>query len=1344
MRASLKIIMGLMAANLLMVTSAVAAPQLHVAFVVQTGGGDFSPPTTEGNRFLTEQLLSQAKRAMAEGNYAQADLFIRKAEQEAASLTGKPLAYTPKQARAELDSLKSGTEKPAAKPAPATPLEAIAEPAPAKSGLSSFPSLATQQPATATFAEPKGPSALAMAANGATDSQQYKTLLRDARRALAAGKIDMASNLIGQASKLNVTTKLGDDSAQIVGALIADYQQAVQLHKGGDKNAAKTGAKNLLRQAEGMMQYSDYDLARELALQAQKIPVQYSSTERTPAQLIQHLDKMRASATIRPQNTSEPDSKIGEVRALMAKAQEALDKGDVASASKYSSQAIAMKVPSNAFGDNEPRPWELDLKVRSMLKLRGENMVAQASGQTDATAIESSGTPVTPGVFVAENTLATPASATTPVPEALPAPAAPIQPKSQYYAQPSTTPTTGERSMAMQYYLEGVRALDSEDKKSALGYFKQAWNRRAELSLDQQRKVLNRLNELNVARSVSTTLSDATDDATPTAQDGLAAIRRVEEEQKRMFEKMSSEIFRERAVAEKMVSQKNPRGALKHLFDLRDRVAQVELNPIKKKQLLTAVDREINRQQEYIENNLAQIETDEQNQQRKQDVKDRRAAKNEMEQKVAVLIEDFNKLEREQRFMEAEAVARQIVELAPDLPETQVVKWKSRFIKRLRTQMALKDDIEAGRVMAWEDLERGSRIDVGDQQPLAFPEPEYWSELTERRRRMMEGNLGQSEAEVRILKALRSQKVEVRFNNMPLEKAADYLAQQTGINIFLDEIAMQAVGVTRETPVTVNLPQPVTLESALNLLLRGVNLAHTVKDEAIQVTSVDVKRANTFRKTYDVAELVVPIPNFGSTNQMGLSAAIGQSMNQAAYAAMAMSGTNRAQPTPQLALASTNSSANMASEYAQVLGQALPGAGGGAAPGAMPAGPGGFGLNPGGGGAMGGMPGMGGGVIADFQPLIELIQSTIEPDSWDEVGGAGTMQEFRQNLSLVVSQTQEVHEKIQALLEQLRRLQDLQITIEVKFITLTDDYFERIGVDFDFDLEDQSGLPLGQQIPDTLPRTTLIGTDATGLPTADFDVGFSQDSFTSAVPAFGGFDVNTAANFGFAILSDIEVFFLIQASKGDNRTNILQAPKVTLFNGQTATVNDTTQRPFVTSIIPVVGDFAAAHQPVITVLSEGTALTVNAVASQDRRFVRMTLMPFFSQIEDVEEFTFDGVRTTKSGTSVFDPNDVTNVLQDNVEESVAGTTVQLPVFAVTNVSTTVNVPDGGTVLLGGIKRLSEGRVERGVPFLSNLPYVNRLFKNVGIGRSTTSLMMMVTPRIIIQEEEEENQVPGIN
>jgi hypothetical protein len=38
--------------------------------------------------------------------------------------------------------------------------------------------------------------------------------------------------------------------------------------------------------------------------------------------------------------------------------------------------------------------------------------------------------------------------------------------------------------------------------------------------------------------------------------------------------------------------------------------------------------------------------------------------------------------------------------------------------------------------------------------------------------------------------------------------------------------------------------------------------------------------------------------------------------------------------------------------------------------------------------------GRGGGVQADFDPLIDLIQSTIEPDSWQDVGGPGSIQGF--------------------------------------------------------------------------------------------------------------------------------------------------------------------------------------------------------------------------------------------------------------------------------------------------------------------------------------------------------------
>ena len=57
---------------------------------------------------------------------------------------------------------------------------------------------------------------------------------------------------------------------------------------------------------------------------------------------------------------------------------------------------------------------------------------------------------------------------------------------------------------------------------------------------------------------------------------------------------------------------------------------------------------------------------------------------------------------------------------------------------------------------------------------------------------------------------------------------------------------------------------------------------------------------------------------------------------------------------------------------------------------------------------------------ADFDSLIELMTSTVKSSTWDAVGGPGSIAGFETNLSLTISQTQEVHEEIRDLLKQLR------------------------------------------------------------------------------------------------------------------------------------------------------------------------------------------------------------------------------------------------------------------------------------------------------------------------------------
>jgi hypothetical protein len=63
--------------------------------------------------------------------------------------------------------------------------------------------------------------------------------------------------------------------------------------------------------------------------------------------------------------------------------------------------------------------------------------------------------------------------------------------------------------------------------------------------------------------------------------------------------------------------------------------------------------------------------------------------------------------------------------------------------------------------------------------------------------------------------------------------------------------------------------------------------------------------------------------------------------------------------------------------------------------------------------------------MPDYDKLMDVINRTIKPTTWDEVGGCGSIQEYdAANVqSLVVSQTQEIHEEIQQLLDRLRKLQ---------------------------------------------------------------------------------------------------------------------------------------------------------------------------------------------------------------------------------------------------------------------------------------------------------------------------------
>ncbi len=1252
--------------------------------LMQQGQGSLSAERQEADRRLKE-----ARQAMSRGDLQTAEKLIASAEQ--LNVQYDPLYErfldTPAKARRSLNEMRAaaaaGDPRPSQRFSP-TGSQPTASPAQAQNRAAVDPASQQQR--------------LEMMTDDARGRAKYA--LDRGRAALQQGDMAGAVAWWRKAAATGAKYSAGEYSPDTLAAQLR--KAGVPEHQLLPPAPAAAGLANT--QAPMGTSSGAYPTSDQSGLPSPAAPSQADLRNSAFSQdIVTNPNSPAASGPVQPKRLLTPESatsaKKVEVLRLLAMSRATLDRGDAVGALRLAENARDLGVPDNAFGPNEPRPGHLLMEIQSVLNRRGPVGAHAATASTPMGTPTENAYPVRQSVYdpSRETSRNVAAQATDTMLGGTAANSPPLNP----------VPTnSGTASKGLQLYEQGIRALEHHDRDTALQLFSEAWQHEAELDPPTRQSLRDKLTLLRVATPSTTALPPG------------SPLEEVDSQQRLLRDKLFREITREQSAAEKMRAS-DPRGSLDRLHRLRAQVEEEALDPMARRQLLTLVDRSIQESERYIEQNLADIELRERNDAVSEDIARRQQDRIDRQSKLAELVEQFNDLIDEQRFAEAEVIAKQADALEPDAEVVRSMLATSKFAWRVQEQDAIRDLKERGFYDTMTAAEE-SAIPFDDRNPMVFAEAKEWDQITHLRGDWLrDQNSRLTPAEMEIQSALKTE-VDVRFENRPLSEVMETLGRMAGVNVYLDPQGLHAEGITTDEPVAINLTQPISLRSALNLILEPLHLSYVIQNEVLRITSEQTRDSDVYPRVYNVADLVIPIPNFMPSYNIGLPGALREAIN--ATGQVRQGGGLQSVPMTFASNDANNSGATNASVLAQMGSSGMLPTASSRTPSPMGYGPG----------------NMGGATMADFDTLIELVTSTIAPTTWDTVGGPGSIEGFPTNLSLVISQTQDVHEQIADLLDQLRRLQDLQVTIEVRFITLNDRFFERIGIDFDFEIDDNTFQVSNQApvLPDDTGPSLAFGLDPTGIPTIDYDYQFSQGSFGSTVPQFGGFDAATAANFGFAILSDIEVFFLLQAAQGDDRTNVLQAPKVTLFNGQTGFVSDTSQRPFVTSVVPVVGDFAAAHQPVVVVLSEGTSLSVQAVVSPDRRFVRLTLVPFFSTIGDVDTFTFTGRVTSDSGTTVADPTDEDSNVTNNQTRAVEGTTVQLPTFNFTTVSTTVSVPDGGTVLLGGIKRLSEGRNERGVPMLNKLPYISRLFKNVGLGRDTQSLMMMVTPRIIIQEEEE--------
>jgi general secretion pathway protein D len=1198
--------------------------RVHAETQTNSPGGNVSTGQAGGLTHAdVDQILSNARQAMAQGDLAKAESLVKRAEAANPKYPVLHFGDTPARVRRDLDKLSQS--RPAGKQAPAATVakqEGVTNPFTAAQADS------PASPANSSALMDSAPHVnIPAATTPAGTREECDAELLAGRRALIVGDLAQATKHLEQAQACGVAYTEGEDSPATLAQSVADLKQ-LKANQDDSSSWKYNYAKFLTGQGQVLLGWGDLDNAERAASEASQLVKTVKLADPAPNQLL-----ARIAQTRKERNNANNQVIVD--------------------------QAIA---PAAA-----ALPVDLTLPT-----------------------LEEAATPEVPRL------------AQLPSPEPLP-------------ATDSTPPTPNlmpEQMDGFALLQEGEIALRAGDRNQALRLFRMAHAKRNEIDLENQQRLQDHLQMLasNPAQVAAQRNSNLLDDAS-TSQAMIA-------------QQLAADIGKRQAEAHKL-RESEPRKSLAILQEAAEVVTKSELDESTKTQLLRRLSLSTAETERYIKDHAAELELDEANAKVLGDVERERAVKEQLRTKMAEMVDQFNQLRDEQRYAEMEVVAKRLYDMAPDDPVAQQVWENAKFIRRTILNNEIQELSESGVANTFLDIRKTSAEALADSNNPINYDAETWDKIVNRKGATDRDGY-KSKQELEIQKKLKTP-VLPNYDKMPLSQVIDSLSKLAGINIYLDPRGLGQEGVEPDTPVSLTLSSEVSLESALNLILEPLHLTYMIKDEVLKITSEQIRDGEMVRVVYNVADLVIPIPNFVPSSNMGLQGLIND-----AYANMPFSNGSRT------------------SSPVAMVPTAPPG-GGGTMPGGTLAQQFGNSSAPGGSSVpIGGGPGgLGGAANADFDSLIDLIVSTVEYDTWMENGsGEGEIQPFPTNLSLVVSQTQRVHEQIVDLLEQLRRLQDLQVTIEVRFIRLNDSFFERIGIDFDFNVRSNSSLTSASITPNYQGPSATVGisADPDGLAdplpdfTVDLDVPFRQGSFGLTNPQFG--TPQTVGEFGFAILSDIEAFFLINASQGDVRSNVLQAPKVTLFNGQQGIVADTSLRPFVISVIPVVGEFAAAQQPVIVVLSEGTLLTVQAVVSDDRKYVRLTLVPFFSQIGDVDTFTFEGSETTSTSSSTTEEGEDNNSEEESEEVIRSGTTVQLPTFNIITVATTVSVPDGGTVLLGGIKRLREGRNEFGVPLLSKIAYVDRLFRNVGIGRETDSLMMMVTPHIIIQEEEEERL--GIN
>ncbi len=617
-----------------------------------------------------------------------------------------------------------------------------------------------------------------------------------------------------------------------------------------------------------------------------------------------------------------------------------------------------------------------------------------------------------------------------------------------------------------------------------------------------------------------------------------------------------------------------------------------------------------------------------------------------------------------------------------------------------------------------------SLIDVEEakipwQEEIRYPRD--WPELIQRATRQTGAG---SASGSRLFGAL-DRRIPVDFRKLPFEQVIERLVDAHRLPLIVNWNDLERAGVSATVRISLSLPQQITLKTALTEILDqagggAVDLGFDVLTDVIKIATRETIDKNVYLATYDIADLLMEIPNFTNGPEYDLGKILSQS------------AARQAQRADRPWLYGDDDDDEAESD-----------------------------------------PGR----ARRVRKIIDLIKETIQPASWYRAGPS-TASIHEINGQLVVTQNSAGQRQVGGLLGRLREQRRVQIAVEARFLTVTSNYLEELGIDIDIVLNSGSAgfdfipggagtlqdpvlgntllLPrsltrlgftpatpaLGNaltQTPATIPqpfgRATLVpanaggsGASGTPIPIRNNLLAFTDPSFLNSdiAGSFAGSTLTPAFSLFGSFLDNIQVDFLIRATQADSRSTVLTAPRLVLSNGQTSFVAVGLSQGFVSSLTPVVATGAVGVAPTTQAIPTGASLVVTGTVSADRRYVTLTLRPTVTRLLALQTFPFTG--GAAGGGFGGGP--------------ALAAFIQLPSVSQQQINTTVSVPDGGTLLIGGQKLASETEVEVGVPILSKIPILKRLYSSRSMVKDEQTLLILVKPRILIQAELEEQAFPS--